>query len=59
MKPSVEDESTQEISETDLPVGTRKINTGYGVNNYVPPTVPVQGALARLTATNDEHENGN
>jgi hypothetical protein len=57
MKPDKE-YPEQEIDDTDLPVGTTKINVGYGVNNYIPPSVTVQGALARLLATNEERENG-
>jgi hypothetical protein len=34
-----------------VPIGTLKMKTGYGVNNYVPPALNVQGALKRLIAT--------
>jgi hypothetical protein len=43
-----------EKNEDDIPVGTPDIKTGGGVNNYVPPSINVSGALTRLLATNKE-----
>jgi hypothetical protein len=43
-----------EMSDSDIPVGTLDMKTGGGVNNYVPPSINVSGALARLLATNQE-----
>lgn len=47
------------INDGDIPVGTSDMKTGNGVNNYVPPSLNVQGALQRLTATEKERKNGN
>lgn len=41
-------------TDGDAPIGTLKMNTGGGINNYVPPSLPAQGALARLLATKDK-----
>lgn len=43
-----------EINDGDIPIGTDDMKTGNGVNNYVPPSLTVQGALQRLTATEKE-----
>lgn len=48
-----------EATEGDIPIGTEDMKTGNGVNNYVPPSLTVQGALQRLTATEKERKNGN
>lgn len=44
-----------EATDGEIPIGTSKINTGQGINNYVPPALPAQGALARLIADQDNH----
>jgi hypothetical protein len=41
-------------TEGELPIGSLKMKTGYGVNNYVPPSLPAQGALARLASAQIE-----
>jgi hypothetical protein len=48
------DADEQVATDGDAPIGTLKMNTGGGINNYVPPSLPAQGALARLYATKDE-----
>jgi hypothetical protein len=37
----------------DLPIGDLKMNGGSGINNYTQPSIPVQGAIARLLSTQD------
>jgi hypothetical protein len=48
------EDKTVECTDGDAPVGTPDMKTGYGVNNYVPPAMTVQGALARLLATEQD-----
>jgi len=40
-------------TDGEAPIGTPKMKTGYGVNNYVPPSLPAQGAVARLLASDE------
>lgn len=42
----------EHATDGDLPIGDLKMNTGAGgVNTYVQPNIPVQGAMTRLLAT--------
>ncbi len=41
-------------TDGEAPIGTPKMKTGYGINNYVPPSLPAQGAVARLLSTKTE-----
>jgi hypothetical protein len=45
------DATKLEATDGDLPIGTPKMKTGNGVNNYAMPSLSVQGCADRLTAT--------
>ena len=43
----------EEATDGDIPIGTMKVNTGGGINNYQMPSIPVQGAIDRLLASEE------
>jgi hypothetical protein len=49
----MESDIKEEATDGDIPIGTMKVNTGGGINNYQMPSIPVQGAIDRLLASEE------